>query len=138
MKTQKELAKDFSVAYNDQIHIIESTFFVAHKTAKEITTIAQLFKEQMLAIYNQYPDKKFNTLVDTTQITQDMQPIPKEARKIYLELIDHPQTNKIAMATGPSTFSFISKFILGLFARNNLIKFFANRIEALAWLNHKS
>ena len=134
MKSDQELRKTFKVFINKD-DILNIAFLKELKDPEDSIRQTELIEEEVLKIFNENSQKRYNILVDLSALNRRGINIPPaKTRKIFTRLSIHKQVAKVAYVGGSILIKTIAGFILQAAGKSENMKWFADKEEALKWL----
>jgi len=132
MKSDKELRKCFEVTM-DNNGILCLTFLDEEKDPDGSVRVAELIKNDALAIIDQDAKKQYKVIVDlapmgTGGFTNS------RARNKYIEISEHKQITKIGILGGNILIRTTVGLIFKAAGKGNAMKWFTNKTKAVKWL----
>ncbi|MBU0731832.1 STAS/SEC14 domain-containing protein [Patescibacteria group bacterium] len=102
-------------------------------TFEENTSETKWLKDSFKELTEKFPDIEFKILIDVADVGNSEQ-MTEETKKIYVDLINDPKIEKIAVY-GQTWGMQIILDLLSALSRTNKLKSFSNEEKAIAWLN---
>jgi len=132
MIPDKELQKTFKVLVDEKGTL--RLIFLEHVSEPDSNSrVAELIAKEILKVFGANPKKKYNVFIDLSLLGKRGY-VSSRARKTYVQLAQHKQANKVAIAGGSIFLKTITGFILHAAGKGEKMKWFANKKEAIKWL----
>jgi len=133
MTSDEELRGNFTIqVIEDDIIFVE--WFRDLPDPADNVRQAQLAEEGFQKIFDIDPNRKYHFLSDLTPIGNITHRFPRDSRKIYMDTINHPQIDKIAVGVANVLFKILISFVTAATSKGDKVKFFTTVAEAKAWL----
>lgn len=132
VRPDQEIKKLYEIII-DKNGLLILHYLVAAKNNPENIRYTELIAEDFDLLIKKHPDRRFNVLVDITDLKKTPY-VGIEAAKIYIRLAGHKQINKIAAASKNIVIKSVVQFIVKSINKENDFQWFDTKEKAINWL----
>jgi hypothetical protein len=138
MKSDEELIQTFKL-FVDENDIINLVCFKLEKEAQDNGRVMELVRDGLFKIFDGNPQKIYNFFVDLLSVGKIMgaEGFSSQTRKIGAQVSANKQLNKAALVTSSIIVKTIANFIISAAGKNQKMKVFSDKEEALKWLKEE-
>jgi hypothetical protein len=133
MTTDQNLKDTFKV-YTDDDGVINLEMLQGVSDVTANVHQAELLKSELQKSLDRHPNQNFDCLVNLLALGNQAHYPSPEARRIFAQMFDNKQINKIAVLISGSLLASIIRFIVSISNKKEKVEFFETPQQAKKWL----